>query len=194
MAFRTLSQLIVARYASSPFRLFVFTLKSTLLYHLITTHLYHIEPTQGASMLPTISVLGDWVLISKLHRRGRDIKVGDIVAFNSVVDPDERVIKRVIGMEGDYVLRDTPDQDGDMPASMIQVSRILMLCTRDKLAIFTIANMPSRCRKVTAGLLVTICHTQETQDTLDQCQWLLFAARFWPKCFHFQRDTGLMMA
>lgn len=46
------------------------------------------------------------------------MKVGDVIAFNSVVDPDERVIKRVLGMEGDLVLRDTP---GSGSESMIQV-------------------------------------------------------------------------
>lgn len=123
MFFQNLSRRVVTRYASHPFRLFAFTLKTTLFYHLITTHLYKVEATWGASMLPTMSVIGDWVLISKLHRRGRDIKVGDIIAFDSVVEPDERVIKRVIGMEGDYVLRDTPGGEGQvMSKVMIQVS------------------------------------------------------------------------
>jgi len=70
-------------------------------------------------MLPTLEVVGDCVLISKSYRRGKGVKVGDIVAFNSVVDPDERVIKRVLGMEGDCVLRDTPGGGSD---NMIQVS------------------------------------------------------------------------
>lgn len=68
-------------------------------------------------MLPTFEVLGDWVLISRAYRRGKDIKVGDVVSFDSVVDPAERVIKRVIGMPGDYVLRDTPGTS----ETMIQV-------------------------------------------------------------------------
>lgn len=76
-------------------------------------------------MLPTFEVAGDWVLESKYHRRGRDIAVGDIVSFNSVVEPGERVIKRVIGLQGDYVLRDTPGArlPGSRPGeeSMLQV-------------------------------------------------------------------------
>ena len=68
-------------------------------------------------MLPTFEVIGDWALISRYYRRGRDIKVGDIVSFASVVDPRDSVIKRVIGMQGDYVLRDTPG----MNDTMIQV-------------------------------------------------------------------------
>jgi len=60
-------------------------------------------------MLPTFEVRGDSVIISKFYRRGRGIKVGDVVSFHSVVEPGESVIKRVLGLEGDYVLRDTPE-------------------------------------------------------------------------------------
>jgi len=40
------------------------------------------------------------------------------VTFNSVVEPGERVIKRIIGLEGDYVMLHTPGRGND---SMIQV-------------------------------------------------------------------------
>lgn len=69
--------------------------------------------------------MGDWVLISKLHRRGRDVKVGDIVAFDSVVHAEERVIKRVIGLGGDLVLRDTPGSSEGGGGSMIQVRHVV---------------------------------------------------------------------
>ena len=55
-------------------------------------------------MLPTLEVTNDWVLISRFYRRGRDVAVGDIVTFDSVAEPGE-VIKRVLGLEGDYVLK-----------------------------------------------------------------------------------------
>lgn len=54
-------------------------------------------------MLPTLSAWGDHVLISAHYRRGRDVKVGDVVAFGSVVEKGERVIKRVVGVQGDWV-------------------------------------------------------------------------------------------
>lgn len=54
-------------------------------------------------MLPTLTAFGDSVLISQHYRRGRDVRVGDVVAFGSVVQDGERVIKRVVGMEGDFV-------------------------------------------------------------------------------------------
>lgn len=69
-------------------------------------------------MLPTFHVTNDWVLISRFYRHGKGIVVGDLVTFDSVVEPGEKVIKRVLGLEGDYVLRDTPGM-GEM---MIQVS------------------------------------------------------------------------
>jgi Signal peptidase, peptidase S26 len=70
-------------------------------------------------MLPTFEVIGDSVIISRYYRRGRGVKVGDIVSFDSVVEPGESVIKRVLGMPGDYVLRDTPGTTD----TMIQVSQ-----------------------------------------------------------------------
>ena len=69
-------------------------------------------------MLPTFEVTGDSVIVSRYYRRGRGIKVGDMVSFDSVVEPGESVLKRVLGLQGDYVLRDTPGTT----ESMIQVS------------------------------------------------------------------------
>jgi inner membrane protease subunit 1 len=108
------------RYAGHPLRLFNAALKTIFLAHLIWQYGYSWAPVGGASMLPTLEVLGDSVLISRSYRRGRGIKVGDVVSFDSVVEPGETVIKRVIGLEGDYVLRDTPGTTD----SMIQVSAI----------------------------------------------------------------------
>jgi signal peptidase I len=66
-------------------------------------------------MLPTIGVSGEWVLISKFHTRGREIKVGDLVSFQHPYDGrDVGVLKRVIGMPGDFVVKDPTDGTGDM--------------------------------------------------------------------------------
>lgn len=105
---------IHTRYAGHPFRLATATLQSLLALHVFWKFGYSVEPTWGASMLPTIQVMGDHVLISKQYRRGRGIEVGDVVAFNSVYEPGETVIKRVLGMPGDYVLRDTPGRSNVM--------------------------------------------------------------------------------
>ncbi|KAF7862682.1 hypothetical protein EAF04_007555 [Stromatinia cepivora] len=59
-------------------------------------------------MLPTISVSDEWFLIDRSRRRGRHVKVGDIVSFDSVVEPGEKAFKRVLGVEGDCVMMGTP--------------------------------------------------------------------------------------
>jgi inner membrane protease subunit 1 len=65
-------------------------------------------------MLPTLEFYGGYVMISRSYRRGKNVKVGDLVSFYSVVEPRELVIKRVVGLEGDYVLRDTPEKNDIM--------------------------------------------------------------------------------
>ncbi|TVY52153.1 Mitochondrial inner membrane protease subunit, partial [Lachnellula suecica] len=84
-------------------RILATTINTILISHIFLKHYYTIQPTWGASMLPTLSAYGDHVLISQHHRRGRDIRVGDVVCFSSVVESGERVIKRVIGLQGDFV-------------------------------------------------------------------------------------------
>lgn len=79
-------------------------------------------------MLPTLASSGTSVVISKYYRHGRKVQVGDMVSFKHPVHEDWRAIKRVVGMPGDFVLRDTPGK-GD--GSMIQVrSGFSMICGR----------------------------------------------------------------
>ncbi|KAI9698741.1 MAG: hypothetical protein M1836_003851 [Candelina mexicana] len=59
-------------------------------------------------MLPTLAAYGDGVMISKFYRRGRGIEVGDIVSVKHPLFLGQGVIKRVLGMPGDFVLKDTP--------------------------------------------------------------------------------------
>ena len=72
-------------------------------------------------MLPTISVRNDWVYVSKLYRRGKGIQVGDVVSLKHPMFPGVGALKRVVGMPGDFVLRDAPGTGRDM---MIQVREI----------------------------------------------------------------------
>lgn len=65
-------------------------------------------------MVPTISANGDCVYISRLHKRGRDVKVGDLVDFEHPLVPGMGAIKRVIGMPGDFVIRDPPAGGGEI--------------------------------------------------------------------------------
>jgi hypothetical protein len=111
-------RLFYRTYLGHPARVFGATLKSFFLFHLFWDYFYEFSPTRGASMLPTFEVTGDGVISSKWYRRGRGIAVGDVITFDSVVEPGEKVIKRVIGLQGDYVCMDTPGTGSD---AMIQV-------------------------------------------------------------------------
>ncbi|RMZ70671.1 mitochondrial inner membrane protease subunit 1 [Pyrenophora seminiperda CCB06] len=53
--------------------------------------------------MPTIPESGAMVIYSSLHRRGRFVKVGDVVTFAHPMFPNSRGCKRVIGMPGDFV-------------------------------------------------------------------------------------------
>ena len=54
----------------------------------------------GPSMLPTLQMNGDVVIVSRWLS---DLKHGDVIAFISPMDPNVKVIKRIIGLEGDVV-------------------------------------------------------------------------------------------
>lgn len=82
--------------------------------HLFITHVFDLQATLGASMLPTLYYEGDWVLINKLYRRGKGVQVGDLVEAKNPLRADGRVLKRVIGMPGDFVVAHTTDTDGMM--------------------------------------------------------------------------------
>ncbi|EON69886.1 hypothetical protein W97_09150 [Coniosporium apollinis CBS 100218] len=98
--------------------LLIETAKMALLLHVFIRHAYTIKGTRGASMLPTMAADGEGVVINKKYRRGRYIEVGDLVSVRHLFEPEEAAIKRVMGMPGDFVLRDTP---GKGEGLMVQV-------------------------------------------------------------------------
>ncbi|KAK8162441.1 peptidase S24/S26A/S26B/S26C [Phyllosticta citrichinensis] len=96
-------------------RLLAGYISASLILHAFWTYGFTIIPTAGASMVPNLPTFGAAVLISKQYRRGRNIEVGDLVSFDHPMKLGEGVIKRVIGLPGDFVLRDTPEKgDGIM--------------------------------------------------------------------------------
>lgn len=95
-------------------------------------------------MLPTLSVDGDGVLLSSYHRRGRGIKVGDIVAFSHPMDTRHAAMKRVVGMPGDFVCTGA-EVKGE--AGMIQVCLDLRATRRRD----SVAKLESRCLRAIAG-------------------------------------------
>jgi mitochondrial inner membrane protease subunit 1 len=62
--------------------------------------------SHGESMFPTIPSANSISITSPQYRNGKDLKVGDIVHAKNPVLAHSNVAKRVIGMPGDYVLRD----------------------------------------------------------------------------------------
>lgn len=56
----------------------------------------------GFSMIPTLED-GEFVLVSKLNYQFGDVQRGDIIVFHYPVDPNQELIKRVIGLPGDRI-------------------------------------------------------------------------------------------
>jgi signal peptidase I len=56
----------------------------------------------SGSMVPTLEI-GDRVLVNKFIYRFTEPERGDIVVFRSVDNPDEDLIKRVVGVPGDEI-------------------------------------------------------------------------------------------
>lgn len=96
--------------------------KTCFLLHLFTEHVLTLEFTGGPSMLATLSAYGDGVLVSHLHRQGRGVQVGDVVDFKHPMMPGFGAIKRVVGMPGNFVMRDSPGLGKGGATKMIQVS------------------------------------------------------------------------
>ena len=61
-------------------------------------------------MLPTMYVDGERVLVDARYRRGRDVLVGDVVSVGNPIGEEFGVIKRVVGLPGDFVLVGTPER------------------------------------------------------------------------------------
>lgn len=57
----------------------------------------------GPSMLPTLNLTGDVLLVEKLSPLLGKVGPGDVVLVRSPVNPRKSIIKRVVGMEGDRV-------------------------------------------------------------------------------------------
>lgn len=56
----------------------------------------------GFSMRPTLED-GEFVLVSKMSYRFGHVDRGDIIVFHFPLNPDEELIKRVIGLPGDHI-------------------------------------------------------------------------------------------
>lgn len=107
---------VLARYPAVywPLQVFIYGTGITLACHIWCEYFFTLSQAEGISMTPTVNATGDFLLLSKRYRRGRGIEVGDIVSFKHPVDEGTFSVKRVVGMPGDFVLRDSPDTSGVM--------------------------------------------------------------------------------
>ncbi|CAN1134373.1 Mitochondrial inner membrane protease subunit 2 [Linum perenne] len=74
----------------------------------VTDRLASVVPVRGQSMSPTFnpessSLFDDRVLVEKLCLRRYTFSVGDVIVFRSPVDHKEKLVKRIIGLPGDWV-------------------------------------------------------------------------------------------
>ncbi|KAJ9056238.1 hypothetical protein DSO57_1007248 [Entomophthora muscae] len=67
-----------------------------------------ISPVSGRSMQPTLNpdsngLERDVVVLNRWSNIERKYKIGDVVTLKSPVDPNRVIIKRIVGLEGDFV-------------------------------------------------------------------------------------------
>ena len=101
-----------------PLQYLIYATAIGLAGHIWFEYFFTLSQAEGISMNPTLNATGDFLLLSKRYRRGRGIEVGDMVSFKHPIDEWTSSVKRVVGMPGDFVLRDSPGTSG----VMIQVS------------------------------------------------------------------------
>lgn len=81
---------------------------ATIVYCTAGTHIYLLyqKANAGPSMYPTIASGLSYTIYSRRHKRGRNIQIGDVILFENPIFLRGKACKRVIGMPGDYVVRD----------------------------------------------------------------------------------------
>jgi inner membrane protease subunit 1 len=116
-SFRTLRS---KPFTNTPVGSAVIVAKGFVFLHVFSSYIGGINATSGISMVPTIPHdyrSHPWMLYSSLHRRGRNLRVGDVIAYTNPIFPRETGCKRIIGMPGDFVSVVTPGRhDTDIGA------------------------------------------------------------------------------
>ncbi|XP_056272708.1 mitochondrial inner membrane protease subunit 2 isoform X2 [Pseudoliparis swirei] len=69
--------------------------------------LAYVARVEGASMQPSLNPEGgsdcDVVLLNRWTVRNYEVQRGDVVSVMSPKNPQQKIIKRVIGLEGDFI-------------------------------------------------------------------------------------------
>uniref|UniRef100_A0A1D1YAU3 Mitochondrial inner membrane protease subunit 1 n=2 Tax=Anthurium amnicola TaxID=1678845 RepID=A0A1D1YAU3_9ARAE len=71
--------------------------------HVTNNYIFGVVLVQGPSMLPTINLSGDVLLVERISPHLGKVSVGDVVLVQSPENPLKIVTKRVTGLEGDSV-------------------------------------------------------------------------------------------
>jgi len=87
---------------SRPYRYF-FLLVNSLLGFFIWLIIVLCFQVYGPSMLPTLNLTGDVLLVEHVSHRFQKVGPGDVVLVRSPLDPTKMVTKRIVGMEGDQI-------------------------------------------------------------------------------------------
>ena len=164
-----------------PLRFAGITVKMFAFFHLVEAYFVTLAPASGPSMLPTLETVGDTVLFSRLNRFGRRVRVGDLVVYVIPPYPTTVGIKRVIGMPGDYVLKNPPDSGS---GEMIQVG----FCSPERAE--PVADGGCRFPKGIAGWRVTTSGRLGTHTCLVPSPWRSSRAKPWPRSSPFPRLGG----
>lgn len=92
---------------------------------LVWENVITIQLSEGPSMYPTFNPRGDYLLISRVHKRGRGIEVGDVVRFYHPTFLGVNGAKRVLGMPGDFVCKDPP-----FSTSVGETQEMIQVCAK----------------------------------------------------------------
>ncbi|XVF79174.1 hypothetical protein PTKIN_Ptkin14bG0198800 [Pterospermum kingtungense] len=71
--------------------------------HVTGSYLLSSDHVLGPSMLPTLNISGDVVLVDRFSHRLGKLGSGDLVLVRSPLDPKRSLTKRIVAMEGDRV-------------------------------------------------------------------------------------------
>lgn len=82
------------------------SIRSIAFIHLFTSTFFEISQTEGASMLPTVQMSGDFCIVDKRFKNGNGVNIGDVIVASKPTQPDNWVCKRITGMPGDIVIID----------------------------------------------------------------------------------------
>ncbi|KAI4366889.1 hypothetical protein MLD38_022695 [Melastoma candidum] len=71
--------------------------------HIANTYACTLTLVSGPSMLPTLNLTGDLLLVERVSHKMGKVRPGDVVLVKSPVEPRKNLAKRVIALEGDKV-------------------------------------------------------------------------------------------